>query len=148
MAYHATLLLPLGAHINMQKINTDYWSYYLLKYTMKSEPHGPIQLDKTKAERLGQKTCLKYSTAINLLSHYIEANFSYGSNTSLPSLPGNPKSRIVEYIDSNPPMLRTKLVTKSRVFGFHPIDAYSNKSITFESMTFFQYFERFETNRI
>ena len=48
--YHATLLLLWGAHINLQSVNTTYWSYYLLKYAMKSEPHGPIQLDKTNAE--------------------------------------------------------------------------------------------------
>ena len=45
-------------------------------------------------------------------------------------------------------MLRTKLVTKCRVLGFHPIDAYYNRPIAFESMIFFQYFERFETDRI
>ena len=53
VAYHASLLLMWGAHMNIQKINTAYWSYYLLKYAMKCEPHGPIQLDKTNAERLG-----------------------------------------------------------------------------------------------
>ena len=39
--------------MNIQRINTAYWSYYLLKYALKCEPHGPIQLDKTNAERLG-----------------------------------------------------------------------------------------------
>ena len=39
--------------MNIQRINTSYWSYYLLKYAMKCEPHGPIQLEKTNAERLG-----------------------------------------------------------------------------------------------
>jgi hypothetical protein len=51
--YYATILLLWGAHINLKRINTAYWLYYLLKYAMKSEPHGPIQLDKTNAERLG-----------------------------------------------------------------------------------------------
>ena len=40
--YHATLLLVWGAHLNLQRINTTYWLYYLLKYAMKCEPHGPL----------------------------------------------------------------------------------------------------------
>ena len=39
--------------MNIQRINIAYWSYYLLKYAMNCEPHGPIQLDKTNVERLG-----------------------------------------------------------------------------------------------
>ena len=48
--YHASILFLWGAHMNIQRINTAYWSYYLLKYAMKCEPHGPIQLDKTNIE--------------------------------------------------------------------------------------------------
>ena len=46
--YHATLLLVWGAHLNLQQINTTYWSYNLLKYAMKCEPHDPINLNKKK----------------------------------------------------------------------------------------------------
>ena len=51
--YHASLLLMWGAHFYLQRINTTYWSYYLLKYAMKCEPQGPINLNKKNAERLG-----------------------------------------------------------------------------------------------
>ena len=53
LPYHASLLLVWGGHLNLQRINRTYWSYYLLKYAMKCEPHGPINLNKKNAERLG-----------------------------------------------------------------------------------------------
>jgi hypothetical protein len=40
MSYHASSLLLWNAHLNIQCITSSYWSYYLLKYIMKCEPHG------------------------------------------------------------------------------------------------------------
>ncbi len=53
------------------------------------------------------------------------------------------KSKNVKYIDSKPPLHRTKLVTKSRNLGFHQIDIYVSKPITFEGLTFMQYFKQY-----
>ena len=41
-----------------------------------------------------------------------------------------------------------KIVTKSRVLGFHPIDVYYNRPFDFQNMTFVSYFKRFEMERI
>ena len=51
--YHATLLLLLGAHLNVQCINTSFWSYYSLKYAMKCEPQGAIHMDTKNVKQLG-----------------------------------------------------------------------------------------------
>ena len=112
--YHAIILLLWGAHINLQRVNTTYWSYYLLKYAMKCEPHGPIQLDKTNAERLGLQGAS--NSQLQLISSLIISKPISLAEAALACLhiPVIHKSRIVKYIDSNPPMLRTKLVTKSR----------------------------------
>ena len=148
MPYHATILLLWGAHINLQRVNTACWLYYLLKYAMTSEPYGPIQLDKTNTERLGLQGAS--NSQLQLISSFIISKPIFHAEATMAYLhiPVIQKNRIVKYIDCNPPILRTKLVTKSRMFGFHPIDAYCNKPIAFESMFFFQYFERFETDRI
>ena len=58
------------------------------------------------------------------------------------------ESRAIRYIDSKPPLLRTKIATKSRVLGFHLVDAYCNTPLDFENMTFVSYIERFEIERI
>lgn len=58
------------------------------------------------------------------------------------------KMSFVKYIDSKPPGLRTKLVTKSKVLGFHPIDIYCNRPYECEDMTFTKDFKKFEMNKI
>ncbi len=44
----------------------------------------------------------------------------------------------VKYIDSKPPHLWIKLLSKSRFFGFHPIDIYKCRPSNFENMTFYE----------
>ncbi len=51
--YHPTLLLSWGAHMNMLRITSSHWSYYLLKYSMKCEPHGCIELNVSNLVHLG-----------------------------------------------------------------------------------------------
>ncbi len=51
--YHCTTLILWGAHMNIQRIISTYWSYYLLKYAMKCEPQGIIKLDEVSARSLG-----------------------------------------------------------------------------------------------
>ncbi len=53
IAYHPTLLVLWGAHMNMLQITSSHWSHYLLKYSMKCEPHGCIELDTKNASCLG-----------------------------------------------------------------------------------------------
>jgi hypothetical protein len=58
------------------------------------------------------------------------------------------KSRAVIYIDSKPPALRTKIVTSSRVLGFHPMDNYTNRPRDFENITLIEYFTKYKTDRM
>ncbi len=51
--YYCTTLILWGAHMNIQRITSSYWSYYLLKYAMKCEPQGAIKLDDVSARSLG-----------------------------------------------------------------------------------------------
>ncbi len=50
--YHSTLLLLWGAHLNILCITSFYWSFYLLKYAIKCEPHGTLNLNTKNVERL------------------------------------------------------------------------------------------------
>jgi len=54
------------------------------------------------------------------------------------------KSIVVKYIDSKPPHLQIKVLSKSRFLGFHPIDIYKFKPSKFEYLTFYEYFEKYE----
>ncbi len=136
--YHASLLLLWGVQLNIQRIISSYWSYYLLKYAMKCEPHGTINLNK-KIRTITFKGRIRHTNTIHF--------FFYYQQTCL-EIPMVKKSKVVQYIDSKPPQPCTKLITKSRVLGFHPIDVYTNRPSQFENMTFIQYFTKFEYDKM
>ena len=144
--YHASLLLLWSAHLNLQRIASMYWSYYLLKYAMKYEPHGAIQLNPKKAVRLELEGAS--TTQLQLISSLIIAKWGSPTEVALACLqiPTIHKSIVVKYIDSKPSTLRTKIVTKSRVLGFHPIDVYTNRLLQFENHTFIEKFTKSETD--
>jgi hypothetical protein len=48
--YHPTLLLLWGTHLKILCITSSYWSFYLLKYAMKCEPHGKLNLNTKNVE--------------------------------------------------------------------------------------------------
>jgi len=53
--YHPQLLLIWGAHLNLQKVSGTNWSFYILKYSMKAEPHGALNLDVDSAKVFGME---------------------------------------------------------------------------------------------
>jgi hypothetical protein len=44
--------------------------------------------------------------------------------------------------------MHTKLITKSKVLRFHPVDVYSNWPSHSKNMTFIQYFMKFEYDKM
>ena len=52
--YHPALLLLWGAHVNILRVSNAQFSHYLLKYAMKAEPAGRLNLEKLEnAQALG-----------------------------------------------------------------------------------------------
>jgi len=41
-----------------------------------------------------------------------------------------------------------KIITRSIIFGFHPIDVYMNRPSHFENMTFIEYFTKYEFDKL
>jgi hypothetical protein len=91
---------------------------------MKCEPHGIIKLDDVSARsfRLVDVTPLQpqlISTTITTkLISLVGATFSYLQILIIS------KSVGVKYVDLKPQNLRTKMVAKFKILGFHPIDIY------------------------
>jgi hypothetical protein len=48
--YHPTLLLLWGTHLNILCITSSHWFSYLLKYIIKCEPHGKLNLNTKNVE--------------------------------------------------------------------------------------------------
>jgi hypothetical protein len=57
------------------------------------------------------------------------------------------KNIALKYIDSKHPHLQTKVLSKSRFLGFHPIDIYKSRPSKFEYLTFYEYFEKYELKK-
>ena len=51
--YHPTVLLLWKAHMNLQVITNEAWSFYLLKYATKCEPSATLDIDEDLARSLG-----------------------------------------------------------------------------------------------
>jgi len=112
VAYHPTLLLFWGAHMNMLEITSSHSSHYSLKYLMKCEPHGCIKLDTKNASHLGLQNIspLQLKSISTLITSKpispIEATLT------CIQIQIRQKSIVGKYIDNRPPHLRTKLLSK------------------------------------
>ena len=53
--YHPIALVLWGGHMNIQKMSNSTWTYYLIKYVNKMEPHGCMTLDENATKSLGIK---------------------------------------------------------------------------------------------
>lgn len=47
------MLLLWGAHCNVQVVTNQAWSKYFLKYTMKAEPEGALNMSSNALEAMG-----------------------------------------------------------------------------------------------
>jgi hypothetical protein len=58
------------------------------------------------------------------------------------------KNVVAKYIDSKPPHMHIKIITISRILGFHPIDVYMNQPFHFENIFFIEYFTKYQSNEL
>jgi hypothetical protein len=110
---------------------------------MKCEPHGTIKLDDVNAKSLGLVDATPLQ--LQLISTTIIAKHVSLAEATLSCLqiPIIFKSVGVKYVDSKPPNLHTKMVTKSRILGFHPIDIYCARPSNMAQYTFTKYWKQF-----
>jgi len=97
--------------LNILHTTSSYWSFNLLKYAMKCEPHGKLNLNAKNAKHLGFKMHKKI-IKINFFIHHIKTCLTYRSNIICLDILIIHKSQAIKYIDSKPPLLHTKLIIK------------------------------------
>jgi hypothetical protein len=129
----------MGAHMNIQQITSLYWSYYFLKYVMKCEPQGTIKLDGVSARSLGlvDVTLLQLQLILAIITTKLISPTQVAFSCLQISIIS--KSVGVKYVDSKLPNLCTKMVTKSRILGFHPIDICCAQPSNMAQYTFIKY---------
>jgi hypothetical protein len=110
---------------------------------MKCEPQGTVKLDDVSVRNLGlvDATLLQ----LQLISTTIIAKLVSPTKMTLSCLQIPIISKIVgvKYVDSKPPNLCTKMVTKSKILGFHTIDIYCVRPSNMAQHTFTKYWRQF-----
>lgn len=146
--YHPSVLLLWGAHMNIQVITNEAWSYYVLKYSLKSEPHGYINFNYNWKQALGiqvSDTVMKAFYAMHC------ARPISCSEVALYLLDISTLHRdcVVDFIPTAPPELRMKVVLRNTTSSFAhtcvyatSIDKYTARPDTCDNMTFYQYFSQ------
>jgi len=110
---------------------------------MKCEPQGIIKLDDINARSLGLVDAtplqlqLILATITTKLVSLVEVALSCLQILIIS------KSVGVKYVDSKPPNFRTKIVTKSKILGFDPIDIYCARPSNMAQYTFTKYWKQF-----
>jgi len=110
--------------MNIQQITSSYWVYYLLKYAVKCEPQDIIRLDDISARSLGLVDATLVQLQLILATITTKLVFLVEVTFSCLQIPIISKNVGVKYVDLKLPKLHTKMVIKSRILGFHPIDIY------------------------
>ncbi|MCO5577392.1 hypothetical protein L7F22_031224 [Adiantum nelumboides] len=137
--YHPTILLLWGAHMNIQRVTNSSMSYYLLKYTMKEETIGTLNISAEAAIKLGLEGLDKIKLQVisaALLTKPISATEAALNCLQIPIIS---KSEAVHYIDSSPPDIRQHILSGSHNVVMHPVDLYCAMPIALEHLTFFEY---------
>ncbi|DBA91865.1 TPA: hypothetical protein ACH3X1_015999 [Trebouxia sp. C0004] len=139
-SYHPNVLLLWGAHMNLQRITQSAWSFYVLKYSMKCEPSGCLQLQPTALSMLGldnlQPAQLATASALLMTKPVSPAE------AALMCLQHSvvQASSTVQYINYAPPDLRRRAMLRHGQLAAHPIDKYCARPTSLESHTFSSFY--------
>jgi hypothetical protein len=145
VVYHPLLLLLWGAHCNVQGITNADLSRYVLKYAMKEEPSGTLNLDTSAAEALGlgdlSDVRLKMFTA-QILTRPLSTTEAVLHNLGISLVSCSVK---VLSISTQPPKARMSIITPShRCHVMSPVIKYTLRPHILEEVTFFDYMRNYE----
>ncbi|KAG2482459.1 hypothetical protein HYH03_018605 [Edaphochlamys debaryana] len=156
--YHPVLALLWGAHMNLQRINSSNWSFYVLKYAMKAEPTGSLRLDPASCVALGlEDERLEDGTAAPASYFHRLVTAFLTSTTISPSLAflacagisTVEMSAAVTAVDTSPPAVRTRRVlntagnrrgARDNVLSLPAVNVYSLRPDGLEGITLYDYF--------
>lgn len=138
--YHPTVLLLWGAHMNLQKITQTSWSLYVLKYAMKCEPAGHLTVHPEAMTMLGIQELdpaqLVVASAL-IMSKPVSPAEAALSLLQIPLIWASSK---VTYVNSAPPALRCRTVSRGGTVFPHAVDKYAARPADAETHTFYSYF--------
>lgn len=145
--YHPDLLLLWGAHMNLQCVVSASWTLYLLKYALKCEPNGQLNLAVETMRTMGftgtQEDLLRAANAM-ISSRPVSTTEAACYLARIPIVSYDPGCN-VDYVDSLPPAQRTFLIINKRLEQItHPVEQYIGRPFSQEcdELTFTQYHQQ------
>ena len=146
--YVPDVALLWGAHTNVQKCTNSSWTYYLLKYTLKEEPTGQLELSETDLDQFGIKatpTQARIASAMYLTKpvNAIEASMYL---LKIPVI-WQSASLTVRRINSTLPRSRMRSFRGGnlrRGLNPHSVDKYCARPDTLAEITFYDYFQNYD----
>ena len=143
--YHPTVALVWNANTNIQRITGTAWSFYVLKYAMKSEPAGHMNLGPEVAAALHLQDVS--SDQLRLISNMVMAKPISPSEATVMMLQQElvevSRGDAVTYICSSLPASRAVALRASRPCT-HPIDKYCKRPADLKDVTFMTYFAEYD----
>jgi hypothetical protein len=140
--YHPSILLLWNAHMNLQRVTNEAWSFYILKYALKTEPMGKLNLKEGAFEKMH----VSGLTQLQMKAFYA----LYGSKPmsaceialDLLEIPTIFRDFSVDYIPTPLPKARMKRVPVGgwcRKPFVRTVDKYMARPVLCEEMTLLQY---------
>ena len=146
--YHPAVALFWGGHHNLVRITDSSWSYYMMKYTMKTEPLGNLKLNAGIAKNMGlhdfSEQELQLISAL-VLARPVSPTLAALDLLQIP-LVWCGKGDSVTHVKSVPPRLRSTRWSPagpSRVL-LPPVNTYELKPASLVQVTFYEYFRTYE----
>ncbi|PNH12316.1 ATP-dependent DNA helicase PIF1 [Tetrabaena socialis] len=156
--YHPTIALLWGAHINLQRVTSSNWSFYLLKYALKCEPSGDLRLDPASRVLLGlpelepgmpaenaPPTYLAKLVSAYITSTVVEASLAWLACAHISTVH---RSSGVKCIDACPPHTRERLVLPGNKLQLSPVDVYCKRPADLDDTTFKEFFLHYEAEPV
>ena len=149
--YHPLVLLYWGAHMNLQLITNEAWSFYLLKYSMKAEPIGKIDLSLNMKESLGLSQ-VAVSQMKTYYAMYAARPMSI-SEVALNMLDISTVHRDVSvlFIPTAPPQMRMRPVNTYTQQGYATyvscIDKYMARPSSCTNVNFYTYYTKYNISK-
>jgi hypothetical protein len=129
--------------MNIQQVTNEAWSFYLLKYALKAEPHGHLNLDTNFA-----------ALHLNVPKEVLQTYFALHMTRPISSvevalytldIPVLKRSEGVEFVITKPPHLRMASGFSGRGFSvsISPIDKYMGRPSSVDDVTLYDYFRQY-----
>ncbi|GAX86458.1 hypothetical protein CEUSTIGMA_g13868.t1 [Chlamydomonas eustigma] len=145
--YIPELTMVMNSHQNMQKIMDTSWSFYLLKYAMKAEASSHLNIDPNMVTRLGLEGLSEAQCQVATATWMTKPVVATEAAMILLRIKMVQGSRQVISINTAPPSIRMKRMSRGNNLCMAPVDKYMARPVEMENLTMTQYLRQYHVSQ-